>query len=91
MSIAFDPDKDLANQTKHKVSLSFGDQVLADTNRLDTLDVRFDYDEDRFISYGMVNEEIWVCVYTPRDDTDRIISVRKANGREKYRYENTPR
>ncbi len=89
--IEFDPNKDFANQAKHKVSLAFGAKILADINRLDILDTRFGYDEDRFVSYGMVDGRIWVCVFTSRDDVDRIISVRKANGREIYRYENTPR
>ncbi|NQW02174.1 MAG: BrnT family toxin [Rhodospirillales bacterium] len=91
MQIEFDNDKDAANQDKHHVSLSFGRQVLADTNRLDILDVRFDYAEERFVSYGMVNERIWVCVFTQRGDTCRVISVRKANDRETKRYDETSR
>ncbi|MBL6934099.1 MAG: BrnT family toxin [Alphaproteobacteria bacterium] len=91
MQIEFDLDKDAANQAKHQVSLSFGARVLADTNRLDVLDVRFDYAEERFVSYGMVDKRIWVCVFTPRGDMYRVISVRKANDRETQRYHDTPR
>lgn len=91
MQIEFAPDKDAANQTKHRVSLAFGAQVLADANRLDVLDVRFDYAEGRFVSYGMVDGRIWVCVFTQRGNTSRIISVRKANDRETQRYHDTPR
>ena len=91
MQIEFASDKDAANQAKHQVSLSFGAQVLADTNRLDVLDVRFDYAEERFVSYGMVDKRIWVCVFTPRGDTYRVISVRKANDRETQRYHDAPR
>jgi uncharacterized protein len=91
MQIEFAPDKDAANQTKHQVSLAFGAQVLADTNRLDVLDVRFDYDEERFVCYGRVDKRIWVCIFTPRGNTCRIISVRKANDRETQRYHNTTR
>jgi len=91
MQIEFTPDKDTANQAKHRVSLAFAAQVLADVNRLDVLDVRFDYAEERFVSYGMVDGRVWVCVYTPRGDTSRIISVRKANDRETQRYQDTPR
>ena len=69
MQIEFAPDKDTANRIKHGVSLDFGVQVLADVNRLDVLDVRFDYTEERFVSYGMVEGRIWVCVYTQRGDT----------------------
>jgi len=91
MQIEFDQDKDLGNKIKHQVSLAFGAQILDDTNRLDVLDVRFEYSEDRFVSYGLVDERIWICVFAPRGDVCRIISVRKANDRETERYHNSPR
>ena len=58
MKITYDPDKDLTNQLKHGVSLEFGRHVLADANRLDVLDVRFDYGEERFVSYGVVESRV---------------------------------
>jgi len=85
MKIAFDPGKDASNQDKHGVSLAYGADVLADPNRLDILDVRFDYAEERFICYGRTDGRIWVCVFTQREDVVRIISVRKANDRETKR------
>ncbi|HEC90030.1 MAG TPA: BrnT family toxin [Alphaproteobacteria bacterium] len=91
MQIEFASDKDAANRAKHQVSLTFGAQVLADAERLDVLDVRFDYAEERFVSYGMVDGRIWVCVFTTRGNTNRVISVRKANDRETQRYHDTPR
>ena len=91
MQIEFDADKDAANLKKHGVSLAFGAQVLADAHRLDLLDVRFDYAEDRFICYGSVESRIWVCVFTMRGKTRGIISVRKANDRERRRYHETRR
>ena len=91
MNIEFDRTKDAANHAKHGVSLSFGAEVLADTNRLDVLDTRFDYGEDRFVSYGEVSGRVWVCVYAPRLDSLRIISVRKANARETERYHTAAR
>ncbi len=91
MDIEFDPDKDSANQQKHGASLAFGIEILADSNRLDILDVRFDYAEERFIAYGMVERRVWLCVFTQRGNRYRIISVRKANDRESRRYHCTPR
>jgi hypothetical protein len=64
---------------------------LADINRLDVLDVRFAYAEERIVSYGVVNKRIWVCVFIPRGGTYYVISVRKANDRETQRYHDTPR
>lgn len=73
------------------MSLAFGAEVLADADRLDVLDVRFDYAEERFVSYGMVEGRLWVCVFARRGGVHRIISVRKGNEREKRRYQETPR
>lgn len=91
MRAGFDPDKDAVNRAKHGVSLAFGAEVLADPHRLDVLDVRADYEEERFVSYGLVGGRVWVCVFTLRGDVRRLISVRKANDRETERYRKTPR
>jgi len=91
MEIGFDPAKDAENRHKHGVSLALGADVLADVHRIDVLDVRFDYGEDRFVTYGMVDGRVWVCVFAPRGAVNRIISVRKANDRETRRYFATPR
>ena len=34
----------------------------------------------------MVENRVWVCIHTPRGETRRIISVRKANDRETSQY-----
>lgn len=91
MDIEFDAEKDRTNVEKHGVSLAFGASVLADPVRLDVLDVRFDYGEDRYVTYGTVDGRIWVCVHAPREAGSRIISVRKANERETKRYHETQR
>ena len=76
------PPKDAANREKHNVSLAFGAEVLSDENRLEVLDVRCDCAEERFVSYGMVDRRVWLCIFVPRGEVDRIISVRKANARD---------
>lgn len=91
MEVAFDPDKDAENQAKHGLSLAFGADVLNDPNLLEILDVRYDYPEDRFVAYGMVSAQVWVCVYTLRGTIARIISVRKATRHETRRYYEIPR
>ena len=91
MKVEFDAGKDAANRSKHGVSLTFGARVLSDLHRIEVLDVRVDYGEDRFVVYGQVRGRVWVCVHAPRDAFTRIISVRKANDRETERYERSPR
>ena len=91
MRIAFDPNKNTANKAKHGVSLAFARHVLADPKRIDILDIRFAYDEERIVSYCRHQGRIWVCVFTMRGETHRIISLRKANARETKRYFETHR
>jgi hypothetical protein len=45
-------------------------------------DDRRDYGEARFNAFGMVNGRMFVCTYTMRGDTYRLISVRKASRQE---------
>ena len=89
--IEFDPRKDAENRRKQGASLAFGAEVLADPDRLDTSDARFDYAESRFVSYGRAEGRVWVCVFVMRGNVHRIVSVRKANEREQRRYLEDPR
>lgn len=50
-------------------------------------DDRQDYGEERYITIGFLDEVMVVLVWTPRDGTHRIISMRKANERERALYE----
>ncbi|MFT3813890.1 MAG: BrnT family toxin [Acidovorax sp.] len=49
-------------------------------------DRRQDYAEDRFITVGLLDARLVVLVWTPRGEARRIISMRKANEREKIFY-----
>ena len=49
-------------------------------------DDRQDYGEDRFITIGLLDERMVILVWTPRNDSHRIISMRKANEREQALY-----
>ncbi len=49
-------------------------------------DERQDYGEIRYITIGFLDEAMVVLVWTPRDDAHRIISMRKANERERRLY-----
>ena len=45
------------------------------------------YEEHRFISVGYLDARLIVLVWTPRGEARRIISMRKANDREKAIFE----
>ena len=49
-------------------------------------DMRQNYAEDRFITIGPLDARLVVLVWTPRGEVRRIISMRKANDREKAFY-----
>ncbi len=83
----FDPKKNAANLKKHGVSLSEGDGVLNDPLALTVEDDSAER-EQRFVTIGMnVFGTLMVVVHTPRGDESRIISVRKADPKERKSYE----
>ncbi len=61
------------------------DEVLAG-DTLTVEDDRRDYGEDRFITIGFLDGAMVILVWTPRQDRHRIISMRKANDRERALY-----
>jgi hypothetical protein len=83
--VLFDPAKDVANREKHGVSLNLAGRII-EAATATFLDRRFDYGEDRFVSFGYVEGRLHVAVWTERDGAVRAISVRKANQKEQERY-----
>ena len=49
-------------------------------------DDRQDYGEARFITIGFLDDAMVVLVWTPRGNARRVISMRKANERERRLY-----
>jgi hypothetical protein len=87
VSAEFDPKKDAANLKKHGVSLSEGDGVLNDPLALTVEDDAAE-GEQRFVTIGMnAFESLMVVVHAARSSRSRIISVRKADPKERRNYE----
>jgi uncharacterized protein len=84
--IEFDPDKDAANIAKHGVSLSVAEQLQLDTAVI-VPDLRRDYGEDRWTAYQLIDDRVFVLVFTTRANVTRAISLRKANEREQRFFE----
>lgn len=76
MLISFDPEKDELTRSQRGLSLALGAEIIGNAV-LTVLDDRRDYGEDRFVSFGYVGERLHVRVFTLRDTTHHIISVRK--------------
>ena len=85
MKLDFDPDK--CKKTLTERGLDFADATRIFEGRHFTAeDLREEYYEQRFITVGKLDDRMLVLVWTPRDKTRRIISMRKANEREQTHY-----
>ncbi|MGA2792479.1 MAG: BrnT family toxin [Roseiarcus sp.] len=60
---------------------------FSDPNRRITRDTRRDYGEQRFNMLARCDGRLYHVTFTMRGATTRIISARKANQRERRRYE----
>jgi len=87
MTIQFEWDeaKRLANIAKHGLDFVEGVAVLEEMPTF-FLDDRFDYGEPRCIAIGEAKGRTLVVAFTMREDIFRILSVRKANVRERRKY-----
>ena len=88
MRYTWDEAKRQNNLKKHR--LDFADaEIVFDGLTLTFEDDCFDYEEERFITMGMLDGEIVVIAHTEREDETRIISMRKATKHEKIIFINT--
>jgi uncharacterized DUF497 family protein len=68
--------------------VDFADVVGFDQASLQTFaDLRFEYGEPRFNTYGYLDGTLCTYCWTPRGGRTRIISMRRANDRERKAYE----
>lgn len=85
MKLEWDKNKNQLNYEKH--GLSFEDAKLVFASKTISFeDDREDYGEERFITLGELETRVVVIVHTQRNFVTRIISMRKANEREKKIY-----
>ena len=66
-------------------------RAFLDDNRKVGQDRRWDYGENRYWLLGAIEGRVFVVIYTMRGSVVRIISARKANGREVREYEQNAR
>jgi uncharacterized DUF497 family protein len=90
MKVEFDSEKDWANRRKHGISLAAAAemdflvaQIIPDDRR--------DYGEARLWAVAPIGGRLHVLTFTMRGEVVRAISLRKANDRERRRYERRDR
>lgn len=85
MIVIYDAVKDAINKEKHGVSLT--EAVFIDwDDALVWQDMRRKYGEIRMIALAPIGERLYCVVYVDHENNRRIISLRKANNREKRHY-----
>ncbi len=62
-------------------------RAFLDPDRTVTRDWRWEYGEDRYRLLGQIEGRVFVLIYTIRGSVIRLISARKANGKEIHEYE----
>lgn len=83
--VTYDPAKSMRNQAERGFAFSVADEFDWST-ALIVQDIRKDYGERRYQAIGLIGEDLNMLVFTPRDGAVHIISLRRANQRERTRY-----
>ena len=81
----WDDNKAAPNLAKHRVSFERVREFEWGTAKF-VNDGREDYGEVRINAIGFIGVRLHAVTYTPRGETYRIISLRKANKREQQAY-----
>jgi uncharacterized DUF497 family protein len=85
MRFEWDEAKRLANIEKH--GIDFADVPPMFAGDVFTIeDQRFEYDETRYITFGLLKFRVIVVAHTDEGDVIRIISARKATKNEEKLY-----
>jgi len=83
--VVFDPEKDATNLSKHGVSLAAAARLDWDA-ALAWIDDRADYGELRIVALAPIGDRLFFVVFVDRENSRRIISLRRANRREVNHY-----
>lgn len=85
MDVDFDPVK--RERTLAERGLDFSDAGrIFEGPHLTMEDIRFNYPEPRFMTYGLLAERMIMIAWTPTGAGIRVISMRKCNERERKKF-----
>lgn len=85
MKFEWDEEKRFANITKHGFDF-LGIETVYEGETVTVLDNRFDYGEERFVTFGLLEGRVVAVTHLETDKLIRIISVRKATSNEEKNY-----
>lgn len=81
MNIEFDPAKREKTLEERGLDFARAEEVF-ESDSIDVADDRFDYREQRWLTYGFLDGRHVAVVWTVRGDRRRIISMRHMHERE---------
>ena len=88
MQFEWDPQKAIANESKHGVSFVEASEVFGDEHSSAVPDPDHSLEEGRYIIFGVSrNGRFLVVSYTERNDRIRLISARMMTRSERKAYE----
>ena len=86
MRYTYEPKKRVANLKKHGYDFADAPQVIESDRTVTFEDRRFEYDEQRFITLGILRGDVVVIATAETDEEIRLISMRKAERNEQEIY-----
>jgi len=90
MAIVFDETKRAAVLELRGLDLADAKEAFADFH-LTRRDTDHSEDEERFQTLGLIKGSVMLIVWTPRGEDRRIITMWKANDRERSKFESARR
>ena len=85
MRLTYDPAKSLRNEKERGLPFELA-EGFEWSSALMVEDTRETYPERRYQALGFIAEHLYMLVFTPRDGAIHVISLRRANQRERNRY-----
>jgi uncharacterized DUF497 family protein len=89
MTFEWDDRKAAQNITKHGVPFEYAVRVFLDPHRLDSEDIRRDFNEERRLTSARSKGDFLRSPIPRAVKVIRVISARKANEREQRQYDET--
>ena len=85
MNFEWEDTKRKSNIKKHGIDFINAPMIFTGYT-LTIEDDRYDYGEERFVTFGILDGRVVVVVHTETEDSIRIISIRKATKYEEKAY-----
>jgi uncharacterized DUF497 family protein len=86
MKFEFDIKKSESNKEKHGIDFIEAQSLWNDPDLLE-IPAKNVKDENRYLLIGKLGEKHWSAIITYRNDSVRIVSVRRSRGKEVNYYE----